>query len=175
MSASRAHGRADDCASRVRPPHRRTPDFPSGGMKSEDQAHHPLSSTVRRTRTVAIAAGLVAVAALAVPSAQADTTTTFSAQQLSAASDAVLGADVAGTAWNIDPVSKKLVVTADRTVSKAEIEQIKQSAGANAGALKIERTTGKISKLLSGGDAIYAPAGAVPSASTSAAAAPTTS
>lgn len=119
----------------------------------------PLSGTARRTRAVAIAAGLVAVAALAVPSAQADTNTntTFSAAQLSAASDAVLGADVAGTAWNVDPVSKKLVVTVDRTVSKAEIEQIKQSAGVNAGALKIERTTGKISKLLSGGDAIYAP------------------
>ncbi|MEE1746905.1 MULTISPECIES: S1 family peptidase [unclassified Streptomyces] len=117
----------------------------------------PLGTTARRTRTVAIAAGLVAVAALAVPSAQADSNPTFSASQLSAASDAVLGADVAGTAWNVDPVSKKLVVTADRTVSNAEIEQIKQSAGANAGALKIERTTGTISKLLSGGDAIYAP------------------
>lgn len=101
-------------------------------MKSEDQAHHPLSGTARRTRAVAIAAGLVAVAALAVPTAQADTNTTFSAAQLSAASDAVLGADVAGTAWNVDPVSKKLVVTVDRTVSKAEIEQIKQSAGVNA-------------------------------------------
>ncbi|MCX5344511.1 S1 family peptidase [Streptomyces atratus] len=117
----------------------------------------PLSGTARRSRAVAIAAGLVAVAALAVPSAQADTTTTFSAKQLSAASDAVLGADVAGTAWSIDPATGTLVVTADSTVSQAEIKQIKQSAGANAGALRIERTPGKLSKLLSGGDAIYAP------------------
>ncbi|MER5358277.1 S1 family peptidase [Streptomyces sp. NPDC002785] len=117
----------------------------------------PLSGTARRSRAVAIAAGLVAVAALAVPTAQADTTTTFSARQLSAASDAVLGADVAGTAWSIDPATNTLVVTADSTVSQAEIKQIKQSAGANAGALRIERTSGKLSKLLSGGDAIYAP------------------
>ncbi|MGW1105413.1 S1 family peptidase [Streptomyces sp. NPDC002540] len=118
----------------------------------------PLSGTARRSRAVAVAAGLVAVAALAVPSAQADTApTTFSAKQLSAASDAVLGADVAGTAWSIDPATNSLVVTADSTVSQAEIEQIKQSAGANAGAVRIERTAGKLSKLLSGGDAIYAP------------------
>ncbi|SFX43199.1 streptogrisin B [Streptomyces atratus] len=136
------------------------PRFPLGrNDKVRIKRTTPLSGTARRTRVVAIAAGLVAVAALAVPSAQADTNanTTFSASQLSAAGDAVLGADVAGTAWNVDPASGKLVVTVDRTVSQAEIEQIKQSAGANAGALKIERTPGKISKLLSGGDAIYAP------------------
>ncbi|MFE7357781.1 S1 family peptidase [Streptomyces sp. NPDC057543] len=117
----------------------------------------PLSGTARRSRAVAIAAGLVAVAALAVPTAQADTATTFSAKQLSAASDAVLGADVAGTAWSIDPATNTLVVTADSTVTQAEIKQIKQSVGANAGAVRIERTAGKLSKLLSGGDAIYAP------------------
>lgn len=117
----------------------------------------PLSAAARRSRAVAIAAGLVAGAALAVPSAQASSTGTYSANQLSAASDAVLGADVAGTAWNVDPVTKKLVVTVDSTVSASEIQQIKDSAGANAGALRIERTSGKFSKLLSGGDAIYGP------------------
>lgn len=134
-----------------------------------------LSGMARRSRAVAISAGLVAVAALAVPSAHANTTGTFSANQLSAASDAVLGADIAGTAWNVDPATKTLRVTVDSTVSQAEIKQIKKSAGANAGALRIERTSGTFNKLLSGGDAIYAPAGAVRWASTSAAAAPTTS
>ncbi|MFD7426688.1 S1 family peptidase [Streptomyces sp. NPDC059814] len=117
----------------------------------------PLSGTARRTRAVAIAAGLVAVAALAVPSAQASSTGTYSANQLSAASDAVLGADVAGTAWTVDPVNKKVTVTVDSTVSAAEVQQIKDSAGANAGALNIERTPGQIRKLLSGGDAVYGP------------------
>ncbi|MCX5314016.1 MULTISPECIES: S1 family peptidase [unclassified Streptomyces] len=117
----------------------------------------PLSGMARRSRVVAISAGLVAVAALAVPSAHANSTGTFSANQLTAASDAVLGADIAGTAWNVDPATKTLRVTVDSTVSQAEIKQIKKSAGANAGALRIERTSGTFNKLLSGGDAIYAP------------------
>ena len=117
----------------------------------------PLSGMARRSRAVAIAAGLVAVAALAVPSAHANSTGTFSANQLTAASDAVLDADIAGTAWNVDPATKTLRVTVDSTVSQAEIKQIKESAGANAGALRIERTSGTFNKLLSGGDAIYAP------------------
>lgn len=117
----------------------------------------PLSGMARRSRAVAIAAGLVAVAALAVPSAHANSSGTFSANQLTAASDAVLGADIAGTAWNVDPATKTLRVTVDSTVSQAEIKQIKESAGANAGALRIERTSGTFNKLLSGGDAIYAP------------------
>ncbi|MET7495200.1 S1 family peptidase [Streptomyces sp900116325] len=117
----------------------------------------PLSGMARRSRAVAIAAGLVAVAALAVPSAHANSTGTFSANQLTAASDAVLGADIAGTAWNVDPATKTLRVTVDSTVSQAEIKQIKESAGANVGALRIERTSGTFNKLLSGGDAIYAP------------------
>ncbi|MEU2246157.1 S1 family peptidase [Streptomyces sp. NPDC019224] len=117
----------------------------------------PRSTTARRSRAVAIAAGLVAVAALAAPTAQASSTGTYSANQLAAAGDAVLGADIAGTAWNVDPKTGKLVVTVDSTVSAAEIQQIKDSAGGNAGALRIEHTPGKFSKLLSGGDAIYAP------------------
>lgn len=116
----------------------------------------PRSGTARRSRIIAVSAGLVAVAALAVPAANANSTGTFSANQLTAAQDAVLGADIAGTAWNIDPATKRLVVTVDSTVSQAEINRIKESAGANAGALDIERTPGKFSKLISGGDAIYA-------------------
>ncbi|WP_335937194.1 S1 family peptidase [Streptomyces sp. PTD5-9] len=117
----------------------------------------PLSGAGRRGRAAAVAAGLVAVAALAVPSAQADPAPTFGASQLTAASDAVLKADVAGTAWSVDQKNGDVVVSADSTVTQAEIKRIKQAAGANAGALRIERTPGKLSKLLSGGDAIYAP------------------
>lgn len=99
---------------------------------------------------------MVAAAALAVPAANADQSQTFSAAELTSASDAVLAADVAGTAWNIDPATKSLVVTADSTVSQAEIAKIKKAAGSNADALRIERTPGVFSKLLAGGDAIYA-------------------
>ncbi|SDJ94955.1 S1 family peptidase [Streptomyces indicus] len=116
----------------------------------------PRSGIARRTRLVAVTTGLVAAAALAVPSANADEAATYSSAQLTQASNAMLKADVAGTAWNIDPKTNRLVVTVDSTVSKAEINEIKSAAGAQAGALKIERTPGKFSKLLSGGDAIYA-------------------
>ncbi|MGW5739345.1 MULTISPECIES: S1 family peptidase [Streptomyces] len=116
----------------------------------------PRSGIARRTRLLAVATGLVAVGALAVPAANADDVATFSSAQLTKASDAVLDADVAGTAWSVDKATNRLVVTADSTVSQAEIAKIKEAAGSNAGALKVERTPGKFTKLISGGDAIYA-------------------
>ncbi|MEV0849008.1 S1 family peptidase [Streptomyces sp. NPDC049954] len=116
----------------------------------------PRSGVTRRTRLIAVATGLVAAAGLAIPAAQAGQETTYSTAQLTSASDAVLAADIGGTAWNIDPKTKKLQVTVDSTVSQAEIQKIKDAAGANAGALTIERTPGTFSKLISGGDAIYA-------------------
>ncbi|KQX89936.1 S1 family peptidase [Streptomyces clavifer] len=116
----------------------------------------PRSGTARRSRIAAVSAGLVAVAALAVPAADARPTGTYDADQLRAAGDAVLAADVAGTAWNADPATGRLVVTVDSTVSQAEINRIRKSAGANAGALRIERTPGTFSTLISGGDAVYA-------------------
>ncbi|MEU8527865.1 MULTISPECIES: S1 family peptidase [Streptomyces] len=117
----------------------------------------PRSGATRRTRLLAVTTGLVAAAAvLAVPTANADSAGTFSASQLSAAGDAVLKADVPGTAWHVDQATGALVVTADSTVSKAEIAKIKREAGTNAGAIRVERTPGKFTKLISGGDAIYA-------------------
>ncbi|CAM5605967.1 S1 family peptidase [Streptomyces atroolivaceus] len=112
--------------------------------------------TARRSRITAVSAGLLALAALTVPTADADQADTYSADRLSAAGEAVLEADVAGTAWNVDPAAGRLVVVVDSTVSRAEIERIKDSAGTDAGALRIERTPGKLSKLISGGDAVYA-------------------
>ncbi|MER7624736.1 S1 family peptidase [Streptomyces sp. NPDC126503] len=120
------------------------------------------SQRTTRTRTIrllAVTAGLAAAATLAVPSASAGTEQTYGAAQLATAADAVLAADVAGTAWHVDAASGKVVLTADSTVSPAEIAKIKQRAGANAGAIKVERTPGKFTKLISGGDAIYADGG----------------
>ncbi|MEE6268389.1 S1 family peptidase [Streptomyces diastatochromogenes] len=121
----------------------------------------PRSGVARRTRLIAAASGLVAVGAIALPTAAGAQTpapaTTFSAAQLSAAGNAVRTADVAGTAWRVDPTTHTLVVTADSTVSPAQLTRIQQAAGSNAGAVRIERTTGRIRKLIAGGDAIYAP------------------
>jgi streptogrisin B len=117
---------------------------------------------ITRTKLLAVATGLAAVAALAAPSAaSADTPQDgkgagFSAARLASADASVLRADVGGTAWHTDPATGTLVVTADSTVSAADLARIKREAGAEAGALRIERTPGKLSKLISGGDAIYA-------------------
>jgi streptogrisin B len=112
----------------------------------------------RRARLIAVTSALVAAAAIAVPStsANAQPASTYSASQLADASDAMRTADVAGTAWYVDKETNTLVVTADSTVSRAEIAKIKRAAGQNSGALRIERTSGTFSKLISGGDAIYA-------------------
>ncbi|MEE1818526.1 S1 family peptidase [Streptomyces sp. SP18ES09] len=115
------------------------------------------TTPTKKFRLLALTAGLAAAAAtLGVPTASADSTRTFSATQLSAAGDAVLAADVAGTAWRVDTATGQVVVTADSTVSQAEIAKIRDRAGSNAGALRIERTPGTFNKLISGGDAIYA-------------------
>ncbi|MFJ5532294.1 S1 family peptidase [Streptomyces sp. NPDC093261] len=117
---------------------------------------NPTSGIARRTRLIAVAAGLVAAAAFAVPSANASDAHTFSANQLGKASDSVLKADVPGTAWAVDPAANRVVVTVDSTVSQAEIAKIKKEAAGNAGALTIKHTPGRFNKLISGGDAIYA-------------------
>lgn len=108
-----------------------------------------------RSRLFAVATGMTAVAALAAP-ATAHADAGFSADRLASAGASVLRADVAGTAWHTDPATGTLVVTADSTVSTADLARIRREAGADAGALRIERTPGKLTKLLSGGDAIYA-------------------
>ncbi|MBQ1098219.1 S1 family peptidase [Streptomyces sp. b94] len=117
----------------------------------------PRSGITRRTRLIAVSSGLVAAAALAIPSANAaPTPATFSAAELNSASGAVLQADVPGTAWAVDGKTGRVLVTVDSTVSQAEIAKIKEQAGDKAGALTIKRTPGTFNKLIQGGDAIYA-------------------
>lgn len=117
-----------------------------------------MRTKITRTRLLAAAVGAAAVAALALPTAaSADAKDSgFSAARLASAEASVLRADVAGTAWNTDPATGTLVVTADSTVTAADIARIRREAGPDAAALRIERTSGKLRKLLSGGDAIYA-------------------
>ncbi|MEU8683439.1 S1 family peptidase [Streptomyces sp. NPDC048611] len=120
----------------------------------------PHSGVARRTRLIAVASGLVAVGAIAIPSASAQNPAPaqkFSAAQLSAAGQAVRAADVPGTAWRTDSATGTLVVTADRTVSQAEIARIERAAGSNADAVRIDRIAGTFRKFISGGDAVYAP------------------
>ncbi|MFG2332697.1 S1 family peptidase [Streptomyces sp. NPDC048604] len=115
----------------------------------------------KATRAMAVVGALVAASALAAPTSSAvsaDSARAMSAE-LAAASDAVLDADVAGTAWYTDQATGKVVVTVDSTVSEAEVGALRKAAGDRAGKLKIERTQGKINKLIAGGQAIYAGGG----------------
>ncbi|WP_435600090.1 S1 family peptidase [Streptomyces sp. C10-9-1] len=117
-----------------------------------------ITRTIPRTasghrRLVALSTGLAAAAALLLPTAAAgaEEARTYSADRLAAAGEAVLGADVAGTAWHVDEATGTLVVVADSTVTTAELARIERRAGRNAGALRVERTPGTLSTLISGG------------------------
>ncbi|MGW5332187.1 S1 family peptidase [Streptomyces bauhiniae] len=113
----------------------------------------PRGRIARRTQLTAAVSGLLAVAAFAAPTANASDVHTFSASQLTRASDSVRQADVPGTAWAVDTETNRVLVTVDSTVSQAEIAKIKQQAGADK--LTVKRTAGKFNKLITGGDAIY--------------------
>ncbi|MGN9776408.1 S1 family peptidase [Micromonospora sp. H33] len=108
----------------------------------------------RSVRLLAVAVGLIATAAFAPPAAAAPAQG-YSASELSAVSGAVDRSGVEGIAWYVDAASGRVVVTADSTVSAAEIAKIRQDAGSNAGAIRIQRSPGVFTRLLSAGDAIY--------------------
>ncbi|SCL29238.1 streptogrisin B [Micromonospora rhizosphaerae] len=102
---------------------------------------------------LAATVGLVAAGAFTAPATAAPPS--YDASQLAQADDAVQASGVEGIAWRVDAASGRVVVTADDTVSAAEISTIKKSAGRNAGAIRIERARGVFRPLLSAGDAIY--------------------
>ena len=122
---------------------------------------NPHRRVSRRVRLLAAVSGLLAAGAFALPTAaaQAEPVTTYSTAQLQAASDAVLDADVAGTAWTVDKETGRVLVTVDETVSDADIARIEKSAGSLAGAITVERTEGTLQRYLAGGDPIYADLG----------------
>ncbi|MCF4123403.1 S1 family peptidase [Antribacter sp. KLBMP9083] len=106
-----------------------------------------------RSRLVAFVAGLgIAVSALTVPSAAA---APDGAARAAAVHAAVGKANVSGIAWYTDAATGQVVVTADSTVSGTELDAIRESAGADADALSIQRAPGVFKPLVSAGDAIY--------------------
>jgi streptogrisin B len=100
---------------------------------------------------IALAAAWVLILSPAAPAA----TRHVSESQLSAARHAVKQSGVRGIAWYVDGAADRVVVTVDSTVSAAEVAAIKESAGADAGAIRINHVPGTFRPLLSAGDAIY--------------------
>ncbi|SBT40367.1 S1 family peptidase [Micromonospora auratinigra] len=109
----------------------------------------------RLTPLLAAAAGLVAAGAFAVPGTASAAPTRFTADQLSRVDAAVAASGVGGIAWRVDAASGRVVVTADESVSAAELATVTRSAGDRAGAIRVERARGTFRPLLSAGNAIY--------------------
>jgi streptogrisin B len=103
----------------------------------------------------ALAVALAATWALILSPAASAATRHFSDDQLSAVRHAVKQSGVRGVAWYVDDAVDRVVVTADSTVSASEVATIKQSAGADAGAIRINHVPGTFRPLLSAGAAIY--------------------
>jgi len=114
----------------------------------------PSRSIRRALQLFAVAIGLVAATALLQSPAPAAPHHGDGAR-LAAASHGVLASGVGGIAWYVDPVTDKVVVTVDRTVSKSEVASIRRSAGKDASALTIRHAGGTFRPLISAGDAIY--------------------
>lgn len=94
-------------------------------------------------------------ASVLMPNSATASPQSYSASQLSEVNNAVEQSGVEGIAWYVDAKSNRVVVTADSSVSRAEIATIKKSAGVTAGAIRIERAAGVFRPLLSAGNAIY--------------------
>lgn len=79
----------------------------------------------------------------------------YSTAYLNKADKATLATNIGGTSWVVDPKSNKLVVTADSSVTKAELATLKSATASYGSAVRIERTSGTFNRLIGGGAAIY--------------------
>lgn len=111
---------------------------------------------VRRAgRLLALAVGAAGALALSLPAAAPAAPAGLSADRLTALSNAVDRSGIDGIGWHVDAAAGRVVVTADSTVSAADFAVIKRAAGADASAIRFERTPGVLRPLVSAGDAIY--------------------
>jgi len=125
---------------------------------------HPRRQIARATGLVAATVGLVATSALAfsseAPAAPATKVVAkaphlLGAKPLSLVNRAVSRSGVDGIAWYVNAASRRVVVTADRTVSTAELARVRRMAGMNSGLIRVQHVAGRFRPLLSAGNAIY--------------------
>lgn len=64
-------------------------------------------------------------------------------------------AAVPGTSWAVDPVSDKVVVTADRTVKGAAWDKVSSVVESLGGKAQLKQSKGEFKPLIAGGDAIW--------------------
>ncbi len=63
-------------------------------------------------------------------------------------------ATIPGTSWAVDPSTNKVVVTADRTVTGAELTKLSKVVDGLGGTTELKRTKGEFKTFVAGGDAI---------------------
>ncbi|MFJ2258998.1 S1 family peptidase [Streptomyces sp. NPDC087844] len=63
-------------------------------------------------------------------------------------------ATIPGTSWALDPATNKVVVTADRTVTGAELAELTKVVDGLGGTTELKRTKGAFRTFVAGGDAI---------------------
>jgi hypothetical protein len=116
-------------------------------------------SLLRRAAVGIAAAGLAGGVALFAPSAALAAPGTTDAQLAAATADLEASATIAGTAWSVDTASGQVVVDVDETVTGANLDQVKTVAARHGKAVRVQQMSGKLTTLISGGDAIYATGG----------------
>jgi streptogrisin B len=109
----------------------------------------------RIARLLIAAVSAVAIGLFVLPTSASAAPQRYNVSALSAVNRAVDKSGVEGISWYTDAAASRVVVTADSSVSSAEIATIKRAVGANRAALQIKRTAGVFAPLLSAGDAIY--------------------
>ncbi|MFI0981541.1 S1 family peptidase [Streptomyces sp. NPDC021093] len=76
--------------------------------------------------------------------------------ELKSARTALAGrASIPGTSWATDPVSNKIVVTADRTVKGAALAKLNKAVEELGSKVRLKHSKGEFKPLVAGGDAIY--------------------
>jgi streptogrisin D len=76
------------------------------------------------------------------------------AAELERVSAETLAANIPGTAWGVDPVENKVVVSVDDTVDAAELALLESVLADDGDAARVERIAGTFTPLIAGGDAI---------------------
>jgi streptogrisin B len=115
----------------------------------------PSHARRRIGRLLATVVGAAAVAVTALPTSATAAPQPSGPNALSTIENSLDKSGVHGISWYADASASRVVVTADSSVSSADIATVKRAAGANVAALQIKRTAGVFRPLLSAGDAIF--------------------
>jgi len=68
-------------------------------------------------------------------------------------------ATIPGTSWAVDPVTNRVIVTADRTVKGAELTKLTSVVKGLGGKAELKKSAGEFKPFISGGDAIHSGGG----------------